>query len=792
MNFVKKISSSVLLKFTIGILGILVVSLLLFLWYIHSSENKMFNTIYQTRREQVEIETEKNIKTAAQNRLELIKLQVERQKRELGKALFMVDKEKCQEIVSDFASFPSVKGVELFDLLVNDHFFSDMKDADGRMLSTKNFSNLQQLPQLYLELFYEEVSQPVGYLKIFYDVAVFTEDARTLGKEAIQALDAEVELARKTINSNFTVQILGLILIFTILYVAIYIFFSNLINRPLKDLEDNLRGFFNFLINKDDSVEICEIKANDEFGRMGKFINNGIGASIKIQQELAKLATVLEQSAQAIMITDIQGNIEYVNAAFEQITGYSFAEVRGKKPSFLKSGQYPDTFYRKLWETITSGKVWQSVLANKKKDGSIYYERAIIFPVKGQNGEIINYAAAKQDITKERMLEHQLSQAQKMESIGTLAGGIAHDFNNLLTVINGFGELTLLDLDPDDPVCENINAVIEAGKRAQILTSQLLAFSRKQVYQPEIIEINEVISSMDKMMRRLIGEDIVIKSSLAEKLPRIQADVSQLEQIFVNLVVNARDALNTENRKEGGKRITIQTGEFFIDSEYISQHLGSCEGRHVFFAVSDNGVGMDEETRQKIFEPFFTTKEKHRGTGLGLSMVYGVVKQNNGFIYVYSEPGSGTTFKIYWPVSDEQEKASMDRISSSEFLTGSERILVVEDEQEVRRFAKASLNYLGYKVYTAINGRAALDLLQQGLKVDLIITDLIMPEMNGREFIEKAVGFCSEEMVIYVSGYMDDHIAQNCMLDAKMNFVAKPYSMHQLSAMVREVLDGKK
>ena len=509
------------------------------------------------------------------------------------------------------------------------------------------------------------------------------------------------------------------------------------------------------------------------------------------EKEISRLATVINESGQTIVITDLEGNIEYVNPAFEKTTGYSSAEAIGQNPRILKSGEQDGDFYKELWDTITSGKTWQGIFTNQKKDGTFYYERAVIFPIKNKQNETTNYAAVKQDITNEKILEQQLRQSQKMESIGTLAGGVAHDFNNLLTVINGYAEMALMNLDSGNPLHKDMTSILSAGKRAENLTRQLLAFSRKQIFKTEIVDINLIISSLDKMLRRLIGEDIQVETILVDNLPNIKADKSQLEQIFVNLVVNARDAFRTVKKMDLQKKITIETGIGDLDKDYVSKHPGSQAGRHIFFAVSDNGCGMDKETKQRIFEPFFTTKEKGKGTGLGLSTVYGIVKQNKGSVYVYSEPGSGTTFKIYWPATEEKNTTKKIEAADTE-LRGSENILIVEDEKEVCRFAADSLMSLGYNVYKANNGRLALALIEtEHPKLDMIITDLIMPQLNGKEFIKKAGKIYPDVKVIYVSGYTDNHIVHDGMLEEGVNFIHKPYSVIKLASAIRKVLDEK-
>jgi len=506
------------------------------------------------------------------------------------------------------------------------------------------------------------------------------------------------------------------------------------------------------------------------------------------RKEISRLATVIEQAVQIVIITDLKGNIEYVNPAFEKITGYSATEAIGRNPRILKSGEQDGGFYKNLWDTITSGKTWQGIFANKKKDGTIFYDRAVIFPIKNKQNEIVNFAAVKQDVTKERKLEQQLQQAHKMESIGTLAGGVAHDFNNILTIINGYSEIALLNMDESNPLYSKITAIQEAGHRAENLTRQLLAFSRKQIYKTEVVEINDVIQDMEKMLRRLISEDIRIKMILPENLPKIKADKSQLEQVFMNLILNARDAVNAKSKESYKKEIIIETGFSELDEDYAAQHPGLSAGGYICFSVSDNGIGMDETIRRQVFEPFFTTKEKYKGTGLGLSTVYGIVKQNSGGVFVYSELNEGTLVKIYWPVTKEK-KVSEQIEDSAVDTSGNETILLVEDDSAVCEFASAALSSFGYTVIEAENGRAALEKIEsENLKFDLIITDIIMPELNGKEFVEKARKIYPSLKVVFVSGYTYNHIVNNGLLEEGVNFVRKPYSLKTLASVVRRVL----
>ena len=368
-----------------------------------------------------------------------------------------------------------------------------------------------------------------------------------------------------------------------------------------------------------------------------------ITARKRAEAERKRLMAAIEQAGEVIVMTDAQGIIQFVNPAFERMTGYSREEAVGQNPRILKSGKQDELFYRNLWETISGGRTWAGRMVNKRKDGTLYTEEATISPVRDASGRIVNYVAVKRDITEHLRLAAQFQQAQKMESVGRLAGGVAHDFNNMLGVILGHAELALEQVDPAQPLHADLEEIRKAAERSADLTRQLLAFARKQTVAPKVLDLNETVEGMLKMLRRLIGEDIDLAWLPGADLWPVKMDPSQIDQILANLCVNARDAI------AGVGKVTIETGNGAFDEDYCADHAGFVPGEYVLLAVSDDGCGMDKETLAHIFEPFFTTKEMGKGTGLGLATVYGIVKQNNGFINVYSEPGQGTTFKIYLP-----------------------------------------------------------------------------------------------------------------------------------------------
>ena len=385
-----------------------------------------------------------------------------------------------------------------------------------------------------------------------------------------------------------------------------------------------------------------------------------------------------------------------------------------------------------------------------------------------------------------RETEERLRQSQKLEAIGQLAGGIAHDFNNLLTAIIGYSDLTLRRLDPGDPLRRNVEEIKRAADRAASLTGQLLAFSRKQVLQPKVLDLNAVVSEMHKMLQRLIGADIALRTVLEPALGHVRADPAQLEQVVMNLVLNARDAM-----PQGGK-LLIETANVELDEELARRYVSVRSGPHVMLAVSDTGQGMDEDTRARIFEPFFTTKERGKGTGLGLSTVYGIVKQSGGSIWVYSEVGRGTTFKIYLPQVEEATDSFLPSTASTAMPSGTETVLLVEDDAVVRQMTRGILEMNGYQVLEAAQSSEALLVAeQQADAIQLLITDVVLPQMSGRELARQLTSLHPAARVLYMSGYTDEAIVHYGVLDEGTAFLEKPFTPEALLRKVRAVLDER-
>ena len=512
----------------------------------------------------------------------------------------------------------------------------------------------------------------------------------------------------------------------------------------------------------------------------------------KGEQELRRLSRTVEQTPASIVITDLEGRIEYVNPGFTRVTGYTAEDVRDQNPRILKSDRTSPEVIRQLWETITAGGDWYGELCNRRKDGTYYWEQASISPIRDDKGAITHYVSVGEDVTARKSAaeelaatQQQLLQAQKMEAVGRLAGGVAHDFNNLLTAILGYAELLASKVPPDSGLREELGEIREAGERAAGLTRQLLAFSRKQVLQPEVLRLNDLVENVEKMLRRVIGEDVELVTRLDASGGSVRADPGQLEQVIVNLAVNARDAM-----PKGG-RLTIETADVVLDSAYAGQHAVVPPGRYTMLAVSDTGVGMDAATQERLFEPFFTTKEKGKGTGLGLSTVYGIVKQSGGYIWVYSEPGMGTTFKVYLPRVDEAALVLPARSTESIPALGTETILLVEDEPAIRALSRRVLEASGYRVLEAGNGTDALERArtEEG-PIHLLLTDLVMPNMGGSDLASRLQELRPDIRVLFMSGYTDDGVVRGGLLGQGQAFLQKPFTPQGLARKVRELLDA--
>ncbi len=415
-------------------------------------------------------------------------------------------------------------------------------------------------------------------------------------------------------------------------------------------------------------------------------------------------------------------------------------------------------------------------------DGSEFWADVCAVPIEWGGQPAVQVII--RDITERKQMEERLLQAQKMEVVGRLAGGVAHDFNNILTAITGYATFALEALPPSDPVCQDIQQVLDSAQRAANLTRQLLAFSRRQVMEQRTISLNDLIMNLDKMLRRLIGEDVELITLPGENLAAVRADAGQIEQVIVNLAVNARDAM-----PNGGKLI-IETANVTLGEEYARRHPGAEPGDYVLLAVSDTGVGMTDEVKAHLFEPFFTTKGPGKGTGLGLATVYGIVKQHGGNIYAYSEPGKGTTFKIYLPAVRAEAERLPRRDDEGIIPGGTETVLVVEDEPLVRSMIMRTLREQGYRILEAANGNEALRLAEEYEgEIHLLLTDVVMPQMGGKELQERLAALRPGIRALFVSGYTDNAIAHRGILDPGVAFLQKPFTSAALARKVRQVLD---
>lgn len=503
---------------------------------------------------------------------------------------------------------------------------------------------------------------------------------------------------------------------------------------------------------------------------------------IRAEEELRRLSFAIEQSAEEVIITDPEGVIQYVNAAFEQITGYSRHEAIGQTPRIVKSGRHDDAFYENLWLTVKGGRIWTGHFMNRRKDGTLIQEDATISPLIDSSGQITGFVSLKRDVTEQLKLQAQLRQAQKMEAVGTLAGGIAHDFNNILTIIMGFGTMLQMAIKEFDPARRYVDQILATSQKAANLTKSLLAFSRKQPISLVPISMNTAIQGTEKLLKRLLTEDVELVVSLSpDNDAIILADSTQIDQILFNLATNARDAMKT------GGTLKISTSSYDMDDSFKEIHGFGTPGRYGLLTVSDTGCGMDKRTQEKIYDPFFTTKELGKGTGLGLSTVYGIVKQHNGYIDVSSERGEGTVFSIYLPMVETV--AEKEKELAADIQGGAETILVAEDDDIVRLLIKDVLTMQGYSVIEAEDGQDAVDKFKEHNAIDLIILDSVMPRKNGRETDDEVRRIDPHIKTLFMSGYTRDIVLDKGIEDGKVDFIMKPILPDTLLTAVRQILD---
>ena len=501
------------------------------------------------------------------------------------------------------------------------------------------------------------------------------------------------------------------------------------------------------------------------------------------QQNLRLYRKIITDADYAISILDLEGRFTYQNSAHAAMVGYGDAELIGKTPAILLGEA---NFTGLVKELLKTG-LFRGELTGHMKDGAAKHLDLSVFTVNDVAGAPLCFVAIKRDITERKRLEAQLLQSQKMEGLGRLAGGIAHDFNNLLTVITGYSDHVQQSLASESRQHKDVKQIKQAAERAATLTSQLLAFSRQQMLQPSVLDLNAVVAQIDQLLRRLIGEDKKIRTILGASVGWIKADKGQLDQVLLNLAVNARDAM-----PDGGQ-LTIETHNVEVRQAQADGHAGIAPGRFVMLAVSDTGVGMDQATRAHIFEPFFTTKEQGKGTGLGLATAYGIVQQSGGFIEVYSEVGKGTTFKVYLPQVDEAAAPVVSDEPVHKLEVGTEVILLVEDEGMVRELAEGVLQDLGYTVLAAGTGEEALRVAQAHRgPIHLLVTDMVMPGMGGHQLAEHLMSARPETKVLYVSGYTNDTVVRRWTQERTTAFLQKPYNSFSLTRKIREVLDASK
>ncbi|MCB2183549.1 MAG: response regulator [Desulfobulbaceae bacterium] len=614
----------------------------------------------------------------------------------------------------------------------------------------------------------------------------------TLSDETIAALSKEnLKKQSRLIQSIIAIILITIFLSFFLWFLS-YSYFKRFLATQKKAIESIKNENYDYEMPRAPEDEIGDLTIT-----MKHLALSLKESRIQIQQSKEKYQELVENLADWIWEIDAQGHYIYSSPASESILGFLPEEIIGKTPfdfavSDTEQGQKDRTLFVKILKSQISFQGLETTSIHKEGQQVILETSGI--PIISQTGDFQGFRGISRNITKRKeaesekaLLEEQLQQSQKMESIGRLAGGVAHDFNNILSAINGYSELLLLDLDENDPTRESIENILESGQKAARLTQQLLAFSRRQIIKPVILDLNQEISVTRKMIARILGEDIEISIFAAKDLWPVRTDRSQIEQIIMNLAVNARDAM-----PQGGM-LTIETANVKLDKDYVSSYFSLSPGDYVTLTVTDTGSGITKDIQQNIFEPFFTTKDQNKGTGLGLATVYGIIRQNGGDIHVYSEINKGTSFKIYLPRAEESNIA--DAVSTSkapdDLHHGTETILLVEDDASVRDLAESILSKLGYTVLKAGTGSEALQIcLDYQGRIDLLLTDVVMPKMSGSELADEVKKNSPDTKILFMSGYTENSIVHHGVLKKGINFLHKPIIPNNLSLAVRTLLDS--
>jgi len=521
-----------------------------------------------------------------------------------------------------------------------------------------------------------------------------------------------------------------------------------------------------------------------------RFLQNEVAERKQAEESLRLLNSAVEQSKESILITDAEldlpgPKIIFVNPAFTQMTGYTAEEAIGKTPRILQGPRTDKTVLSRLRKNLERGEVFAGEAVNYRKDGKEFHLEWQIAPLRNASGEITHFVAIQRDITERKRLEAQLFQSQKMETVGKLAGGIAHEFNSILTAIIGQSELLLGDLPPENPLVKSAAEIRKAAERAAILTRQLLAYGRKQILQPENLDLNAVITGMESVLLHLMGRSVEVRFNPAAGLKSVKADMGQIEQVIVNIAMNAAEAM-----PNGGK-LMLETANVTLDANYVGSFPELKAGEYVMLAIGDTGAGMSEAIKAHIFEPFFTTKGVGKGTGLGLATCHGIVKQSGGHIAVYSELGRGTTFKIYLPPAGQEIKVIAPPKTSPDLPRGTETILLVEDDPSLREMADGLLERLGYTVFAAADGVEAMTLVHQSGRghIDLLFTDVVMPHMSGKELADRIHALHPQTKILFTSAYTESSIVHQGVLNKGVALLQKPFTPSALAQKLREVLD---